>query len=294
MLNIDRFLNYLKCELNRSQKTVESYEEDLRLFENYFESLSSSLSWETVDSDVVRNWMESMMDEGSKATTVARRLSALKSFYRYALVRHLVKSDPAHGIRSPKREKPLPQFLKEKEMDGLLDETVWKDDFSGLRERAILMMFYETGVRLAELIGLDDESVDFVNRELKVLGKGGKQRIIPFGDELNKILRAYVRTRDSQIEKMSSAFFLSNKGNRMPRTTIQKMVKDALSRVCSLKKKSPHVLRHTFATVMLNHDAGIESLKKVLGHAKLSTTEIYTHTTFEQMKRVYTEAHPRA
>lgn len=294
MLNIDSFLNYLKCELNRSQKTVESYEEDLRLFEKYFRNLSGSLSWKTVDSDVIRNWMESMMDEGSKATTVARRLSALKAFYRYALVRHLIDTDPAHNIRSPKREKPLPQFLKEKEMDRLLDSLGQDNDFSGLRERAIIMVFYEAGVRLAELLGLDDKSVDFVNQEMKVLGKGGKQRIVPFGDELKKTLQDYMQARDSQVEKKSQALFLSDEGKRMPRATVQKMVKEALSRVCSLKKKSPHVLRHTFATVMLNHGAGIESLKKVLGHAKLSTTEIYTHTTFEQLKRVYKEAHPRA
>ena len=294
MLNIDSFLDYLKCELNRSQMTVESYKEDLDLFEDYFRSESCSLSWEAVDADVIRNWMERMMDEGNKATTVARRLSALKSFYRYALVRGLVKTDPAHSIRGPKQEKPLPQFLKEKEMDTLLERLSREKSFDGLRERAIIMTFYETGVRLAELIGLDDKSVDFVNREIKVLGKGGKQRIVPFGDELEKTLREYMQVRDSQIEKRTQALFLSNKGMRMPRASVQRMVRNALAEVCSLKKKSPHVLRHTFATAMLNHDAGIESLKKMLGHAKLSTTEIYTHTTFEQLKRVYTEAHPRA
>ncbi len=294
MLNIDEFLKYLKCELNRSQKTIDSYAEDLKSFEAYFKNLSDSLSWETVDSDVIRNWMESMMDRGNKATSVSRRLSSLRTFFRYALTRHLVNSDPAHKIRPPKTEKPLPQFLKENEMDNLLDRQKWGDDFNDVRARTIIITFYETGMRLSELLGLDDESVDFVNREIKVTGKGDKQRVIPFGKELLETLQDYMRLRDQTVERKSSALFLSETGKRMSPNTVRAIVKQCLSRVSSLKKKSPHVLRHTFATAMLNHDAEIESLKRLLGHAKLSTTEIYTHTTFEQLKRVYTEAHPRA
>lgn len=294
MLNIDEFLTYIKCELNRSQKTVESYAEDLKNFEDYFKNLSDSLSWETVDSDVIRNWMESMMDKGNKATSVNRRLSALRTFYRYALTRHLVATDPAHHVRGPKKDKLLPQFLKEKEMNRLLDKTEWGDDYNNVRARTIILTFYETGMRLSELLGLDDKSVNFINREIKVTGKGNKQRVIPFGDELSEALRNYMDLRDKSVDKKSTALFLTDLGGRMSREIVRVIVKEALSRVSSLKKKSPHVLRHTFATAMLNHDAGIESLKKLLGHAKLSTTEIYTHTTFEQLKRVYTEAHPRA
>ena len=294
MLNIDEFLDYIRCELNRSQKTVENYAEDLKSFEAYFKNLSDSLSWETVDSDVIRNWMESMMDKGNKATSVNRRLSALRTFYRYALTRHLVTTDPVRHVRGPKNDKPLPQFLKEKEMNRLLDKTEWGDDYNNVRARTIMLTFYETGVRLSELLGLDDKSVNFVNREIKVTGKGNKQRIVPFGDELSEALRGYMSLRDRTVDKKSTALFLTDGGKRMSSETVRVIVKEALSRVCSLKKKSPHVLRHTFATAMLNHDAGIESLKRLLGHAKLSTTEIYTHTTFEQLKRVYTEAHPRA
>ncbi len=294
MLDIDGFLDYLGCELNRSQRTIDSYGEDLRAFEKYFQSLSDSLSWETVDSDIVRNWVEYQVDKGNKATSVSRRLSALRTFYRYALARHLVRSDPAHYVRGPKKEKPLPQFLKEKEMDDLLDRQKWGDDYKSVLSYAVIMTFYETGVRLSELLGLDDKSVDFVNRVLRVTGKGDKQREIPFGDELCETLKKYMALRNAEVEIKSSALFLSVRGKGISRGEVRKIVQEGLSRVSSLKKKSPHVLRHTFATAMLNHDAGIESVKRLLGHAKLSTTEIYTHTTFEQLKRVYTKAHPRA
>ena len=294
MLSIRGFLDYFEHELNRSQCTINSYSEDLQAFEKYFKSLPGSISWETVDADVIRDWMESMMDKGNKASSVGRRLSALRTFYRYALMKHYVDTDPAHRVLVPKKEKPLPQFLKEDEMNELLDRQKWGDDFGSVRARTIIITFYETGMRLSELLGLDDRDVDMVNRVVKVTGKGDKQRVIPFGDELYKTLEDYLKLRDVSVERKSTALFLSDKGQRVSASAVRKMVKEKLSRVCSLKKKSPHVLRHTFATAMLNHDAGIESLKRLLGHAKLSTTEIYTHTTFEQLKRVYTQAHPRA
>ena len=294
MLNTDDFFDYIKYELNRSRKTVESYAEDLGSFEAFFKQMPGSLSWETVDSDVIRNWMEVMMDKGNSATTINRRLSALRTFYRYALSRNLVKSDPVHSIRGPKSNKPLPQFLKEAEMDDLLDKQTWGDSYEAIRARTIILTFYETGLRLAELVGLDDCSVNLKNRELKVTGKGNKQRVVPFGNELYGALYEYLKKRDETIAKKCSALFLSSGGQRISRSKVRAIVEKGLTKVCSLKKKSPHVLRHTFATAMLNHEAGIESLKKLLGHAKLSTTEIYTHTTFEQLKRVYNEAHPRA
>lgn len=294
MLDLDKFLEYLKCELNRSQKTVESYREDLSLFEEFARGLSDSFSWETVDADVVRDWMAHMMDKGNKPASVNRRLSALKTFYRFALTRHYVESDPVHSIVGPKKEKPLPQFLKENEMDELLDRQKWNDDYSSVRARTIIMLFYETGMRVSELLNLDDKDVDFLSREIKVTGKGNKQRIIPFGDELYKTLQEYMKLRDESVSRKSLALLLTKKGGRMNYSQVRRLVVENLSRVSSLKKKSPHVLRHTFATAMLNHNAGIESLKRLLGHARLSTTEVYTHTTFEQLKRVYIDAHPRA
>ena len=294
MLNVDKFLDYLSSELNRSQQTVESYREDLKHFEKFAKDLSDSFSWETVDSDIVRDWMESMMDKGNSAATVSRRLSALKTFYRFALTRHYVESDPVYSIKGPKKEKPLPQFVKESEMDELLDRQAWGDDYNNVRARTIIILFYETGMRLSELVNLDDKDVNFVTSEIKITGKGNKQRIVPFGDELKNTLLEFRRLRDASVEVKTPALVVSDKGARMSPSKVQNIVRSNLSRVCSLKKKSPHVLRHSFATAMLNHHVGIENLKKLLGHASISTTEIYTHTTFEQLKRVYNEAHPRA
>lgn len=294
MLNVDKFLDYLSSELNRSQQTVESYRDDLKHFEKFAKDLSDSFSWETVDSDMVRDWMESMMDKGNSAATVSRRLSALKTFYRFALARHYVESDPVYSIKGPKKEKPLPQFVKESEMDELLDRQAWGDDYNNVRARTIIILFYETGMRLSELVNLDDKDVNFVTSEIKITGKGNKQRIVPFGDELKNTLLEFRRLRDASVEVKTPALVVSDKGTRMSPSKVQDIVRSNLSRVCSLKKKSPHVLRHSFATAMLNHHVGIENLKKLLGHASISTTEIYTHTTFEQLKRVYNEAHPRA
>lgn len=294
MLNVDKFLDYLSSELNRSQQTVESYRDDLKHFEKFAKDLSDSFTWETVDSDMVRDWMENMMDKGNSAATVSRRLSALKTFYRFALARHYVESDPVYSIKGPKKEKPLPQFVKESEMDELLDRQAWGDDYNNVRARTIIILFYETGMRLSELVNLDDKDVNFVTSEIKITGKGNKQRIVPFGDELKNTLLEFRRLRDASVEVKTPALVVSDKGTRMSPSKVQDIVRSNLSRVCSLKKKSPHVLRHSFATAMLNHHVGIENLKKLLGHASISTTEIYTHTTFEQLKRVYNEAHPRA
>ena len=291
---IDKFLDYLKFERNRSELTVKNYRDDLRSFEKFFRDLKNPVSWESVDSDVVRNWMERMMDEGNNAASINRRLSALRSFYRFALSRKLVDKDPVHGITGPKKGKPLPQFLKEKEMDRLLEREYWTRSFEDVRDRAIIMTFYETGIRLSELTGLDDKMVDFAEYQLKVTGKRNKQRIIPFGEELCTTLRDYMESRDREVGRLSEALFVTDEGRRMSASLVRERVKRSLSKVCTLKKRSPHVLRHTFATAMLNHKAGIESVKKLLGHESLSTTEIYTHTTFEQLKREYSIAHPRA
>ena len=291
---INEFLNYLKFERNRSDLTIKNYGEDLRVFKDFYRNLDSRLSWKSVDSDVIRDWMESMMDKGNNATSINRRLSALRSFYRFALARKLVDKDPVHGVTGPKKGRPLPQFLKENEMDRLLDADSWTESFEDVRDRMVIMTFYETGIRLSELIGLDDSMVDFSNRQLKVTGKRNKQRVIPLGEELLATLRDYMKCRDKGVDRQSEALFVSAKGQRMTSSQVREGVRKNLSKVCTLKKRTPHVLRHTFATAMLNNKAGIESVKKLLGHESLSTTEIYTHTTFEQLKREYYSAHPRA
>ena len=291
---VNQFLAYLSYERNRSLATVSSYRKDLEAFQKFVQAQGSTLSWADVDADLVRDWMAEMMNEGQRATSINRRLSALRSFYRFALARNLVKSDPVQGVVGPKKDKPLPQFLKEKEMDELLQEDFWTDCYEDVRDRMIIMTFYETGIRLAELMNLCDGDVDFMSGQLKVTGKRNKQRLIPFGAELSQALQHYMGVRDAQVVRHSAALFLANDGQQMTADAIRYRVKKHLSLVSTLKKRTPHVLRHTFATVMLNHKAGIESVKKLLGHESLSTTEIYTHTTFEQLKREYLNAHPRA
>ena len=291
---IDQFLNYLRYERNSSPQTVQTYEEALREFESYISFRDNGLSLVSVDTDVIRDWMESLMDKGNTASTINKKLSALRSFYRFSLKRKLVEHDPAHCVTGPKKSKPLPQFLREVEMDRLLDELQWDDNYNNVRARTILLLFYETGLRRSELVGLNDADIDFGTSQLKVTGKRSKQRIIPFGAELTKALQDYIATRDLQFEDKSEALFLNDKGNRITGQQVYDIVRKYLSIVTSLKKRSPHVLRHTFATAMLNNGAGLEGIKNLLGHESVSTTEIYTHTTFEQLKRVYKEAHPRA
>ena len=291
---IDQFLNYLRYERNHSAQTVQTYEEALNEFESYIILKDSGLSLATADTDLIRDWMESLMDKGNTASTINKKLSALRSFYRFALKRNLVERDPAHCVTGPKKSKPLPQFLREGEMDRLLDGLEWDNSFNNIRARTILLLFYETGLRRSELVGLNDEDIDFTTSQLKVTGKRNKQRIIPFGEEMATELHRYMTVRDAQFGDGHEALFLSDKGLRISGEQVYEIVRKYLSAVTSLKKRSPHVLRHTFATAMLNNGAGLEGIKNLLGHESVSTTEIYTHTTFEQLKRVYKEAHPRA
>lgn len=290
----DEFLRYLEHERLRSPRTVESYETSLRGFEDYFVSLDGQLTWQTVDEDVIRDWMEHLVGSGMAVSSVGTRLAALRSFFRFALSRGLVGRDPAYNVAPPKKGKPLPHFLKESEMDKLLDTFPWGDTYRDVRAKAIIVTLYETGMRVSELVGLDDGQVDYEARLLRVTGKGDKQRMIPFGDEVVATLRQYVALRDGLVKRHSAALFLTEKGKRMNRGLVRKEVMGCLQMVSTQKKLSPHVLRHTFATAMLNNGASIESVRRLLGHSSASTTEVYTHTTFEQLKRVYREAHPRA
>lgn len=289
----EEFLRYLQYEKNRSQLTVKAYSDDLRAFEAYFKGLDDQLSWESIDADIIRDWMESMMNKGNNATSVNRRLSALRSLYRFALSHGMIETDPTHLIRGPKKDKPLPQFLKEKEINSLI-VSMPSSSYKDVRARTLIILLYTTGIRLAELTGLDDASVDFANSQIKVHGKRDKDRVIPFGDELAKVLRDYISRRNHDVERKCDALFLTDKGERMKDSQVRYEVRKNVSRVTSIKERTPHVLRHTFATAMLNHGTSIEKVQKLLGHERLATTEIYTHTTFEQLKKVYNDAHPRA
>ena len=290
----ESFLKYLRYERNYSEKTVLSYGTDLRKFEEYFKGLDEGIDFLTVDPDLVRGWVMAMMDAGYTATSVNRKLSSLRSFYHFLLRKGLVKADPMLKVVGPKKKKPLPVFVKEADMDRLLDAADFGEGFTGIRDRMIVEMFYSTGMRLSELVGLTDADVDFSSGLIKVTGKRNKQRLIPFGEELRGDMEAYLLARDENREGVCDAFFVRKGGKAMLPETVRLIVKRNLSKVVTLKKKSPHVLRHSFATSMLNRHADLEAVKELLGHESLTTTEIYTHTTFEELKKVYEQAHPRA
>lgn len=290
----DSFLKYLLLERNYSEKTILSYGIDLNEFEAYFKSVDEELEFTSVDADVVRGWVLSLMDEGRAETTVNRKLSSLRSFYHYLLRQKLVAVDPVVKVVGPKKKKPLPVFVRDEAMDQLLEGSEFPQTFEGVRDKTMLEVFYSTGMRRAELIALRDGDVDFSALVIKVTGKRNKQRLIPFGDRLQEVLKAYLQERTRFYSGECEAFFIRKGGVRLSPSSVNYIVKRYLSRVVTLKKKSPHVLRHTFATSMLNHQAELEAVKELLGHESLTTTEVYTHTTFEELKQVYEQAHPRA
>ena len=290
----EAFLDYLRLERNYSERTIVSYGTDLREFEGYLEKTEAELDFTKVHADVVRNWISELMDEGRTATSVNRKLSSLRSFYRFLLRRKEITVNPMLKIVGLKKKKPLPSFVREKDMNRLLDGLSFDEGFEGCRDRTILEMFYTTGMRLSELIGLDDVDVDLSARLIKVTGKRNKQRLIPFGDELAEDLLIYIKVRNDAFPDGVEAFFIRKNGERMYPMQVYRIVKRNLSKVVTLKKKSPHVLRHTFATAMLNDNAELRAVQALLGHESLATTEVYTHTTFEELKKVYEQAHPRA
>ena len=296
---IEDFIDYLRYERNYSVRTTDVYQADLEAFKRFYEATDSSLGWEEMPADVIRQWVVEMMDKGNAATSVRRRLSSLRSFYKFLLRRGLVTKDPVHNLPGPKVEKRLPSFVREAEMDRLFDGDFFGEDYQGCRDRMMLLTFYSTGIRLSELVGLDEADIDLDQMQLKVTGKRNKQRIIPYGDDFGDNLRQYLAGRKAFARLAApdgdTSLFLDEKsGRRISPAKVRAIVKKYLSMVTTQRRNTPHVLRHTFATAMLNHQADLQSVKELLGHERLSTTEIYTHTTFEQLKEMYNQAHPRA
>lgn len=289
----DSFLKYLRFERNYSPHTVAAYGKDISEFEGYFAGIDEGLDFCAADADVVRGWMLSLMEQRYTATSVNRKLSSLRTFYRYLLREGKVKADPCARVNGPKKKKPLPVFVREEDMNRLLDETDFASSYEGVRDRMILELFYATGIRLSELIGLETADVDLSAKTIKVTGKRNKQRIVPFGEELEQDLRLYLEARET-VGGDNRALFLGKEGQAVSRGTVYRIVKTNLSKVVTLKKRSPHVLRHSFATAMLNNGAELDAVKELLGHASLAATQVYTHTTFEELKKVYEQAHPRA
>ncbi len=289
------FLEYLRSERNDSPSTIVSYAKDLSLFQEFLEAQDASASWVAVDAADVREWVIYLLDEQKlSAASVNRRLSALRTFYKYLRRMGWTSTNPMEKVVAPKKKRPLPFFVRESEMDRLLELTAEDRSFKGVRDRLILMMFYETGVRRAELLGMTDASVDLVTRQVKVTGKRNKQRIVPFGEELGDEIKAYLSAREETLGSGGyPTLFVTEKGTAMSEAQVAKIVKDNLSLVTTIKKRSPHVLRHSFATAMLNNDADLTSIQKLLGHESVATTEIYTHVSFEELKSEYKNAHPR-
>ena len=292
---IDFFLEYLHSERNNSQATIESYAKDLQDFLAFYEPQNEQATWKNVEANDVREWVIYLLDaQKLTAASVNRKLSTLRTFFKYLRMMEWVEVNPMEKVVGPKKKRPLPYFVREAEMDRLLEMMADDATFRGVRDRLILMMFYETGIRRAELLGMTDADVDVSARQIKVTGKRNKQRIVPFGEELEGEVRKYKDIRSASFETATfPTFFVTEKGAPMNAGQVTKVVNENLSKVTTIKKRSPHVLRHSFATAMLNNKADLTSIQKLLGHESVATTEIYTHVSFEELKSEYKNAHPR-
>lgn len=295
---IDRFLQYIKYEKGYSSHTFVSYETDLSQFKKFVEERSGveEFTLDKVDSYLVREWIVSMMESGISASSVNRKLSTLKSFYAYLCKQGVLKKSPMSQVVSPKAKKRLPHFLKEDEMSDMLsvNSEIFGEGFEGVRDELIMETFYTLGIRLSELIGLKDADVDLQAQTVLVNGKRNKQRYVPFGSQLKNAFQSYLSIRNKEVANRSGSFFLRPNGEALYPMLVYRIVQKYITAVSSLSKRSPHVLRHTFATAMLNNGAELEAVKELLGHSSLAATEVYTHTTFEQLQKNYKLAHPRA
>ena len=291
---IDSFLDYLRYERNYSNYTIEAYSKDLRQFEEYVKmNKDNRFVPEEVDADLVRCWIVSLMDEKISPVSVNRKLSSLKSFFKFLMKQGSISVNPLRLITGPKTKKPLPYFVRDKEMELLLDGDGFDEDFEGVRNRLILEMLYDTGIRRSELIGIHDSDVDCETMQIRVTGKRNKQRLIPFAEGLKNLIQAYTEVRNREVGLESGWFFVRKNGEQLSAGIVYNIVKKKLSEIPTLAKRSPHVLRHSFATSMLNNGAELNAVKELLGHSSLASTSVYTHTTFEELKKVY-HAHPRA
>ena len=284
---IDSFLDYLRYERNYSNYTIEAYSKDLRQFEEYVKmNKDNRFVPEEVDADLVRCWIVSLMDEKISPVSVNRKLSSLKSFFKFLMKQGSISVNPLRLITGPKTKKPLPYFVRDKEMELLLDGDGFDEDFEGVRNRLILEMLYDTGIRRSELIGIHDSDVDCETMQIRVTGKRNKQRLIPFAEGLNDLIQAYTEVRNREVGSESGWFFVRKNGEQLSAGIVYNIVKKKLSEIPTLAKRSPHVLRHSFATSMLNNGAELNAVKELLGHSSLASTSVYTHTTFEELKKV--------
>jgi integrase/recombinase XerC len=291
----ESFLQYLQIEKRYSLHTVRSYLNDLDQFSRYQLSIGLPDDPSGVTSHEVRAWIVSMLENNYSTISVHRKISCLRVYFRYLRKEGVIKNDPLEKVVLPKRKKTLPVFVEEEAMVRLLDNSSFGEDFAGIRNRTIIEMLYITGMRRSELISLRDNDIDLEEGSVKVTGKRNKQRIIPLVKPVIPHLKEYMKVRNESTETdINGWFFITDKGNKLYDKYVYNIVNNYLAMVTTIEKKSPHILRHTFATHMLNRGADLNSIKELLGHANLSATQVYTHNTFEKLRKVYKQAHPRA
>jgi len=294
MLNSELFLNHLRYERRYSQNTLTAYENDLDQFVLFGKKLVEDFCVEEVDYHLIRQWIVSLMDNGISAKSVNRKISTLKTFFKFLMREGVIEKNPTDKVAIPKMGKKLPVFVQEKEMNRLLDGRFFTEDFEGRRDKAVVSLFYGTGIRLSELVGIRFPDLNLIEKMVKVNGKRDKQRLVPFPLEISGVLNDYIKLRNERFPEAENFLFLTENGEPVYNKLIYRIVKRQLSLVTTVEKKSPHILRHSYATHLLNRGADLNAIKELLGHANLAATQIYTHTTFEQLKKVYKQAHPRA
>ncbi len=285
----DRFEQYLVTERRFSQHTLLAYANDLLQFVE-FAGIAGERDWKEVNHQLIRGWIVHLLEGKQTARTVNRKLSCLRSFFKWTVKESIIADSPMRKIRGPKTEKRLPQFVREADLAPERIDPLFASNFEGQRDRLMLEVFYQTGIRLSELINLREANV--VSTHIKVLGKRNKERLIPIGSDLYELINAY-RKLKPQGPDSAEVLFVSKQGRKLYPTLVYRKINTYLGSVTNVQKKSPHVLRHTFATDMLNNGAGLETLKELLGHANLSATQVYTHNSFAQLNSIYSQAHPR-
>lgn len=290
----EAFLKYLQFEKRVSAHTLTAYESDLQQFTSFLHDNAPDLSPEQSDYGTIRMWVVQLVDSGLKATSVNRKIASLKTFFKFLLREEHISKNPMTKIRMLKAEKRLPTFVKEADMVSILDNKTFEDSFAGWRDRLILELFYGTGIRLSELVNLQENQVNLYNKSIKVLGKRNKERVIPFPDSLVTIIKGYQAARKREVEMKRHGYLLvTHEGEPCYRGLVYRTVKAYLHGT-ALEKRSPHVLRHTYATHLLNKGAEINAVKDLLGHSSLAATQVYTHNSIEKIKKAYDQAHPKA
>ena len=291
---IEQFIGYLQFEKRFSPHTVTAYRKDLTQFTDFLNT--DGLNVLAISHQEVRSWMLTLMEQGSEAKTVSRKLSVLRSFYKFLQREELIRINPMVHIKAPRIPKRLPVVMDEQKMDSLLDsDHVFEDNFAGKRNRMILELLYGTGMRLSELVNLTDQDVNLYEQYIKVLGKRNKERIIPVGIPLIKLIKDYMREKLSQnFDNKGGSLIVTNEGNNAYPQFIYRIVKLSLSQISTQTKRSPHILRHSFATALLNKGADLNAIKELLGHSSLAATQVYTHNSVEKLKSIYKQAHPKA